>query len=278
MPRLEAQLLVVLLAGCGAEGTADPAEPPGACASDDVPLRVLRDALGPARLYALATLDGEEVSLIVDTGSQISFLVVPQGSTDPTPNAGTVRLGCRERTLAGRPIPIAEEIDGRRVVGMIGNDLFFERTTDIDLAAERIHVPTAAELSTPRGAALTFENLYDYMFVRARLDGVDLRLGFDTGASHSLWLGQDGEAGDQPVSTQDAYGNPLTLYLGSALLEIEATAARSVPLLRAPSFPSLEDANEALGGNIQGLFGLTSMGEHIRIDAAAHTIWIAPGS
>ena len=262
--------LAILLVACGGE----PAESPDAlsCTPGDVELRVTRDPLGPTRIYALVTHAGEEAALLVDTGSQITFL--SHDGPDGAPNVGEVDFGCEQRrTLRGRPFHSDEMVDGRRVVGFLGNDFFLEKQRTFDLPANRIREGTCP-LEWPRAP---IENRFDFLFVMATVDGQPLRLGFDTGAPHTLWLGQDGRPGDQAVASQDAYGNPLTLYLGNGQLAVAGAAPRSVPILRILRFPSLEDSNMAIGGGIDGLLGLTTVGDRrFCIDAAENAIRFEP--
>jgi len=244
------------------------------CTPQDVDLVVDRSSLGPSRIFARILYRGQPAALLVDTGSQLTFLSNP-GRPDGEPNVGEVTLGCETRSLPGRPFSSDERADGLPVVGFLGNDYFFERDRELDL---RNHVLKASAESEPIGwTRLPYENVFDFIFVSIVLDGVPLRLGFDTGAVHTLWLRQAGRPGDTEVSTQDAYGNMLTLYLSTAPLQLVDEPERRVPVLRAPSFPSLEDGNRLLPGQIDGLFGLTSMGDRrIRIDAKRSVIWLSP--
>jgi len=242
----------------------------------EVPLVVTLDARGPTRAYAYATVDGRDVALLVDTGSQHTFLTVLDGGPDGAP-AGSVGLGCEQRPVIGRPYSINESGPaGRPVVGILGADWFLERERELDLAGRAARTPATP---VPAGwSRLQYENIYGYLFVRVQLDGHDVRLGFDTGAPHTLWLGQDGGPTDEPWHTQDAYGNPLVFWLGTAALAAPGHATRTIPVLRAQRFPSFEDSNRLLdAGAIHGLYGLTTMGNRrLRIDAATSSIWFAP--
>jgi hypothetical protein len=247
--------IALLLVGCGGDGS-EPAAPDAAPCTPDVTLRVTRDARGPTRLYAMIEKDGEAAALLVDTGSQLSFL--SHDGPDGAPNVGTVDFGCgNTRSLRGRPFHLEETADGVPVIGFLGTDYFLERSRTFDLPAQRIR-DAACPVEWPR---VPLENRYGYVFVMATVDGQLLRLGVDTGASHALWLGQDGRAGDQPVATRDAYGNPLTLYLGSAEVALGDESPRTIPMLRILHFPSLEDTNASIGGGIAGLYGLSALGD-----------------
>jgi hypothetical protein len=265
------RLIALLAVSCGGGGSEPLAPDATPCTPGDVRLQITREPLGPVRLYALVTHEGADAALLVDTGSQISFL--SHDGPDGAPNVGEVDFGCERRTLRGRPFHSTETADGRPVVGFLGNDYFLEKQRMFDLPADRIRDGTCP-LTWPRAM---IENRFDYLFVMAQVDGAMLRLGFDTGAPHTLWLGQDGKPGDQPVSSQDAYGNPLVFYLGSAQLAFAESPARTVPILRIQSFPSLEDSNAAIGGGIDGLLGLTTMGDRrFCIDAVDGSIRFEP--
>lgn len=259
-------------AGAGADTSCTGADGP------EVLVRVVGDALGPSRVYALAKRgsDGADVALIVDTGSQYTFLST-DGGVDMQPGVGSLVFHCGPaREVPGRPITLHESVDGRAVVGVLGADFFFERLRELDLVAETIRA--ISDRTPPPGAlALPYENVKGFLFVSVSIDDTPLRLGFDTGAPHALWLGAAAQPGDTPESSQDAYGDPITLYLGHATLAVAGEPPRGIPLLRAPSFPSLEDSNKLVGGKIDGLFGLTTMGtRRIRIDARTSTIWLSP--
>jgi hypothetical protein len=245
------------------------------CAPGEVELRVVRDGQHASRVYALVEVASQPVALLVDTASQITFLSVAPGGPDPQPNAGTIDFGCDTRAVAGRAITSDESIEGRPVVGFLGNDFFFEQVHEIDLGAQRIR--SVSDRGHEAWPSLQYENLFDYIFVRAKLDGEDVRLGFDTGAPHALWLARDARPGDVRVDSNDALGNPVVLWLGTAELELDVPPARTIPILRTLSFPSIEESNRALGGNIHGLLGLSGFpSERVRIDATARRIYFAP--
>ena len=180
--------------------------------------------------------------------------------------------------MIGRPFPIAERFEGEAIVGTLGADYFLDGARELDLAGERL-VDVAADDDTHTSwPALPFDASIGYLFVAATLDGTPVRVGFDTGAAHTLWLRQPIEEGDTLVTTQDAYGNELELGLGTETLTAGTWPAQTVPVLHAPSFPSLEDSNEAIGQpDLAGLLGLTSLpGDRVRIDAARAAIYVAP--
>lgn len=275
-PQLSGPAGEIVLADAGTPPDAGALPDAGTCDGPVIELTVDFDAVrGPTRVYAHAQHQGADVALLVDTGSQLTFFAT-DGGVDGAPDAGTIVLGGETLHLLGRPYPVDEKAGSRPVIGTLGADYFLAKNRELDLPARRLRT-LCGPAAQPGWEPLRYEDLYGYLFVRVTLNGTAVRLGFDTGAAHALWLGQDGEPGDQLVSTQDAYGNPLVLSLGTASLAFDGGVSRTVPVLRTRRFPSLEDSNRQLGGDIQGLFGLTAMQERrIRIEAATSTIWLAP--
>ena len=127
------------------------------------------------------------------------------------------------------------------------------------------------------GAA--YDNVEGMIIAPVLLDATPVRLMLDTGAFHTLWLGQQGEPGDQEIETGDAKGNELFFFLGEVDLEMAARDVVSVPVLRAPSFPYFEQTVASLGGNIHGLLGLTSFRERaLLFDGTANEVRLGPVS
>jgi hypothetical protein len=263
-------------AGQGAGGEGVGGEGTGGTACDSaVALIVREDTLGRSRVYAKASYRGEDVALLVDTGSQVTFLTTPPGSPDEL-NYDEVDIGCSTRTVAGRAFSAAEESDaaGLPVVGFLGADYFQESLTRLDFQAARLSRIDRNEIA-PDARSLPYADFFGFMFVDVNFDNTPLRLGFDTGAPHSLWIGVDGEPGDAPIETVDGYGNPITLYLGTGILSVSPAPAVEVPLLRILNHKSIEDSNSAIGVDARGLFGLTSIpGRAFVVDAETATIWL----
>jgi hypothetical protein len=193
-------------------------------------------------------------------------------------DAGTVTLGCETLSLIGRaeaaqgPAP-----NGLPVVGTLGVDQFLKGPTELDFGASLLtfHAPGDPFDVGDGGAAAPFDLVKGMVLPHVTLDGTPVRLMFDTGSEDTLWLGAQPEPGDQEVQTTDALGNPLTLWLGTVTLGVGAYTA-TVPVLRAPSFPYFEMTVAALGGNIQGLFGVSSMGSRVVIDPDVDQVQVAP--
>jgi hypothetical protein len=225
----------------------------------EIELEVLRDQ-NPVRLYVPVVYEAQEGWFILDTGSQVTF--VPLGPDDPdyVPSYATIELGGRMVSIAGRRLELVEEHQGIPILGILGNDVMLASPWELDLPGGRL---VEVQDTTPYDdwTRLAFENVYDFMFARATVDGVEVRMGVDTGATHLLWLGMDGEPGDVPQPTQDALGNPVTLYLGTASLLMGGEPERIIPVWRTLSFPAIEMSNMQIGGQIDGIIGLSTLGD-----------------
>ncbi|MCC6969080.1 MAG: hypothetical protein IT434_02565, partial [Phycisphaerales bacterium] len=114
-------------------------------------------------------------------------------------------------------------------------------------------------------AEVPFENVGGHIIVTVRVDGRDLRLMWDTGCPHLLWLGETGRLGDEEHTGQDVEGGQFPMYFGSATLELAGEAPEAVPALRVPRFPYYEGTVESLGGNIHGLAGQSVFGRRLMV-------------
>ncbi|MEO1267279.1 MAG: hypothetical protein AAFX99_04210 [Myxococcota bacterium] len=242
---------------------------------ESLDLIVTADDLGYRRMYARILYEGEPAALLVDTGSQLTFLSALD-APDGTPDIGEVDFGCGPRSLLGRPFSAASEVveAGLPVVGFVGSDFFASSLKRVDLNAKTV---TPATEIHPEAVALTYEDVFGYMFVDVEIDGTPLKLGFDTGANHALWIGVDGQPGDTPINSVDGYGNPITLFLGSGELGWDTMPAVTVPVMRILEHRSIEDSDELIGVDAQGLFGLTTLpsGRFV-IDGPNTTLWFEP--
>jgi hypothetical protein len=228
-------------------------------ASEDIDLSVTRDPSGvPTRLHVPVLVNGRSAKLLFDTGSALSFLATGRGTPDFTPVAGTVTLAGRRVTLPGRNIEPSRE-DG---VGALGADVLLGAPTLLDLRTGALvrSVSDAQLAEARRWPALPFENVRGHLLVRALVDGRPLRLMLDTGSPHLMWLRAPRGPNEAPLTTTDAIGNPVPMFYGHAALRLGTMAAMTVPVLKVASFPYFEQTVRQLGGSLDGLLGLSSLG------------------
>ena len=135
----------------------------------------------------------------------------------------------------------------------------------------------AALTGAPGAFSVPFDEVLHHALVPILIDGVAVRLMFDTGGGHTLWVGAEGQPGDTPTRVQDAEGTIFTIYTGTGVVTLPGQPPRTVPVARAPAFPYFEGTAAALGGNLQGLLGVTTFpGERLLFDGATSTLWVVP--
>ncbi|MCG3128581.1 MAG: hypothetical protein CHACPFDD_03470 [Phycisphaerae bacterium] len=224
--------------------------------------------------------EGRVRYLAVDTGSALTFLYLGRHGPEFLPRAGTVRIGCERLPLPGRAFD-ADDETGIGIIGVLGADYFVTVPCRFDPAGglvTRFPDRRRSPATQPsHGAQIPFENVGGHVVVRLNVDGHELRLLWDTGCPHLLWLGAEGGAGDQTVTGQDVAGGQFTMHSGHATLRIPGEPPREIVALRVGSFPYLEGTIEALGGGIDGLAGQSVFGTRsMFFDPAASVIRLGP--
>lgn len=268
----------------------------GACATAALPLVVTMQSTSvgqtPSALFVPATYQASPVLFVLDTGSPYTFLhqPLPDGGADGgedaspgsdmvlTPDAGSIGLGCDTVTIPGIDVVDSPPVDGKPVVGTLGGDRLFTHPLELDFLASQVvwnasGTPFAVAASWP---SVPFERQQGYVRVHdVAFDGKPVQLIVDTGAPDSLWLGQQPQPGDQEVEGVDSDGNSVKLYLGTVTVTMGSFQTK-VPVLRAPSFPYVQSVADALGGNIDGLLGLSAFPKGIVFDTDAALVRVAP--
>ncbi len=214
------------------------------------------------RYYLVAEFDGQSVALQLDTGSGLTFIFTGSQTPDYTPNVGDLVLGCETIPVAGRGFDApGNSVAGYQVVGLVGMDFLLRQPSLLEVEQRRLtrFESFPSDLVANRGLYETdFESVADHVLLPLQVDGTQLRLLFDTGGGHTLWVGQQGRPGDRESLVRDFEGNTFPIFTGSSSVSVPGGPLRRVPVARAPMFPYFEDTVRALGGNIQGLAGVTS--------------------
>lgn len=224
------------------------------------------------------TYRGQLRYLAVDTGSALTFLYLGEDEPEYIENAGTVQIGSETIVLPGRRLE-ADDETGLGIVGVLGANFFTQVPAAFDPVQGTIsrHVDVSRLERAEEYTAIPFEEIEDHVLVRVLVDGQALRLLWDTGCPHLLWIGQDGRAGDEMSLAEDVEGSRFPMYVGQASLVLGNEPARTIVALRAPRFPYFEGTVAALGGDIQGLAGQSVFGfRRMLFDPQAGRILLGP--
>jgi len=250
--------------GC-ADGASSGAEESGvrgdaACpARERLPIVVLEHDGRPHSTYVETRHAGQRGFLHVDTASARTLLVA-DGDQGYVPNAVVWPIGCRSWTSDAYfgPHGRLPDVEGRPVLGSAGADLFRGAPSIFDVRGRTwTRSPTAEDRTVLAGAVRPKHAWVEgTMVVEAAFGGVPVRLKLDTGAGHSLWLGQAPRPGDVEIVTQDYLGRELRVFASTIDVTV-GSVTRTLPILRAPSFPGVEEDFARLG--IHGLLGLSAI-------------------
>jgi hypothetical protein len=258
------------------------------CSRSTLPLLIKpeSDGLGaaPYKLYVPATTDEQSVVFLLDTGSPFTFLHEPlvdgggSGGLDIVADAGSATLGCDQLTLLGAAVAADPPFGVHRVAGTLGDERLLARPVHLDFGAGEVvwHDPGVAFAGAATWPSTPFDRPGGYVRINdVAFDGVPVRMFVDTGSPDSVWIGQQGQPGDVEIDGEDSRGETIKMYLGTATVTIGAHHEK-VPVFRVPSFPYLQEAVDALGGQLNGLFGLSSFPRGIVFDTDANVVRIQP--
>ena len=254
-------LALISMTACGhSDEVTDAAATDAACDGDRLLLTTYQH-----QRYIHVLANGANAFLLLDTGSDLTFLQEPLGTTpDPTPDAGTIVLGCAPATLVGRPEAKLPDVNGTPTIGQLGTDRVLAQPTEIDLAGGAMSLGGTFD-DAATWPTTSFDVVQGLILPHVTLGGQPMRLMLDTGAPDTLWLGQQPQPGDVEADLEDAEGNLVTAYRGTATLAIGSWQG-DVAVTRVPSWPYFEQTVHDLGGDVGGLLGLSSLGGGVVID------------
>ena len=167
------------------------------------------------------------------------------------------------------------------VIGTLGGDLFADHVVEVDLRKKRLirYAANAPPAVPPTWPSLVIEVVRGIPLARAVVDGKPVRLIVDTGAWNLQLLDRDAEVPADARSVRDVFGNAVQFASGQALLRLGDMAERQVSVSRTRAFPAFERQAAELGGGIDGLLGLSSLGaSRILFDFPNGAIRLAPDS
>ncbi|MGE0784726.1 MAG: hypothetical protein AB7S26_03485 [Sandaracinaceae bacterium] len=232
----------------------------GRCEVNEVSLTLTISAGGFAddQLVPI-TYRGEEGYLAIDTGSPLTFVFGDPDGPTYVDDAGEVEIGCER---FGVPAVTLEAIGrepfrDRYVLGILGLDFFASAPSELDYPGRRVvrHLDGRPDFEDATIVDVAWNG--DRIVVEATFDGEPLRLMYDAGSPHTLWVGQMARPGDEEVELNTVDGGSLLAYEGTAVLAF-AGETRTVPVWRTERFEYLEEELMELGA--VGLFGVSSLG------------------
>jgi hypothetical protein len=246
------------------------------------PLIVERSPYGVTRVHARATLGGKAVAVGIDTGGAQSFMRVGNGAEGLWPNAAVLKSGDVSLAMPGRgDVGPGQAPGGLPVPASFGVDFFLAGTTELKLTSEAELVrrpPGVVPREAKTWPTLPYRVVSGNLVVRVMVDGVPRRLMVDTGSPDLLLLHVAPASGDRPIDDiADINGAKVPAFSGQARLTLRGTPPRAVPVLKAQRFLYLEAMFKGMGGKLDGLLGLTSLGpRRVIIDPSAKVLRLGP--
>lgn len=236
----------------------------------------LEDGVADSQVVPV-TWEGEEGYFSIDTGSPLTFIIGEPGDPEYVPNFGNATLGCETLPVALVTLEDfeVEYFEGTPIFGVLGLDFFRDVRSEIDYPGERVLRYLTEDPDVSGTAEVSVEFVEDRVLVESTLDEQPVRLIYDAGAHHTIWVGVEGAPGDEEMALGTADGSTTTVWEGTATLTMGNDEPRVITVWRAPTFPYLEDMLEEL--NADGLLGVTGMGfRRIVFDAPSSALWLGP--
>jgi hypothetical protein len=246
------------------------------CATNEIPLILtIKDGVADSQVVPVI-YGGVEGYLGIDTGSPITFVFGEPGDPDYVPHIGDMTIGCEVVPVALLTVDAfgVGEFQGKPLFGLLGLDFFSAFPTELDYPGRRVvrHLAGGPDLSGTTACAAQYEESR-ILIDDVTLGGNNVRLSWDAGSHHTIWVGVNGEAGDKEVSLMTADGAATVVFEGTTTLAIGDETERTITVWRAPSFPYLADELNELGAS--GLLGVTGMGfRKIIFDKASNELWL----
>jgi len=244
--------LALVVTACSV--TEPPAPTSDTCESNVVPMVTTRvDGVADTQVVPIV-VDGRDAWLAIDTGSQRTFVFRDEYEED----AAVLTIGCEQRSVPGygeAGIGV-EEFEGKPILGILGLE-FFGDVGEIDYPGGTITRHASLPADVARLPHAPFVNRDDRGLVDLEIDAVPVRMMLDTGAPSTLWLGVEGNEGDERGQVQTADGRLWDVWFGQGEIAL-AGERRVVPVTRGLAIPYIGPELEELGA--QGLLGVTSLG------------------
>ncbi|MBM3461183.1 MAG: hypothetical protein FJX76_03685 [Armatimonadetes bacterium] len=204
--------------------------------------------------------EGPPGVMIVDCGTPRSWLHSFGEGAEWVEGAHRATIAGRGYVLPGRRVPPFDEAEGlpQKIIGAVGNDFLLAGSVIFDVPGTSMtRLPADAALPPTDGwHVFAVEIVNGMIFLDAELDGAIRRVQLDSGAPASILLRDAGDADDAEASGRDVLGNALAVRKSSGTFK-----GRTVPLWKMRTFPHLEAVGAATGQKLEGILGLSSLGQ-----------------
>jgi predicted aspartyl protease len=171
---------------------------------------------------------------------------------------------------------------GEPQAGVLGSDLVSQGSLlDLDLVRQTLfwYAPAQPAPALPKNAVvLPIEYRNGWLVASGiRLEGRDVKLVVDTGASNVIVVGKTPRLNEVREDTVDGTATGITLWHGDGEISFAGGTVRHVPIDRTDAFATLEGLIAELGGDVEGLLGLTALGrERVILGRESMTIVLPP--
>lgn len=225
------------------------------------PLLVHRDSAGHVdRVHASLTARDRPGYFLLDTGSLRSFATYEGNESSST--AKTV-IACSATTL-----PIIARLrpgstpDGAPQSGVLGSDLMAHGSVlDLDLRRGTLGWYQPAPKAPPGSVVLPIEWRNGWLVASGIVvDGRSVKLVVDTGSTNIIWLDGTPRAGEVREETVDGTANKVVLFHGEGRVKLGDGETLPLPVDRTDDFATLKSLAMSLGGDVDGLLGMTALG------------------
>jgi hypothetical protein len=242
----------------------------------DLELTISPDEVADSQVIPVR-YEGVDAYLGIDTGSPLTFVFGVPGDPEYVPYVGDVAVGCELYPVSLLTLEAIgpEPFNGRPIIGIVGMDFFSEVPSEIDYPGREVVRHLDRAFDETGLAEIIVDWTGDRVIVDAALDQQPVRLIYDAGSPHTIWVGQQGQPGDEEVLLGTADGGTTVAYAGTALLDFAGEDDVLIPIFRVPSFPYLEDELVELGAH--GLLGATGLGfRRVVFDLGASRMLLGP--
>jgi hypothetical protein len=242
-----------------------------------------RSSGAPRRAYVRATIDHQDVAMLLDSGSAKGYVRVElDAGVSAQRVLRRVRMGGIVREMPTRPglddqDPWDFEERGKLpIAGKLGAEELLAGTTELDLRSGCLtrHPAGFTVEEATRWAVVPFSVVNGVIVTRVAFDGAARAVLFDTGVGNSILVTEEFRPFVHHEVTYDVRGHAVDLYLRAGTVRWGNGATESAWLERTPRFDTFDDMKL---GDVHAMVGITAMGlRKIIVDPARKALLVEP--